>query len=256
MRSRRSTAMSGFAVAPCAIILSSTVQAAVSTSVSLPSTSASKTIMANTMLASPRVPPKADLTRTSRQGRKVPILLKKSFSSDERKFLEPLMRFRRAEKWRHYFLRSQGTGPIGRLLTARPAVRGCICACGVRRKARAHAVIARVSRSATASSRSSRSRPPSTPVHSGSNRAICISSNRARQTCRQNWTRIGLAARVIHASGIEPTTSRETVACASVNSGGGDAGMRRPASMTTVANSDDDILPRFRMVSTKKSGRL
>jgi hypothetical protein len=28
--------------------------------------------------------------------------------------------------------------------------------------------------------------------------------------------------------------------------------MRRPASMTTVANSADDILPRFRMVNTKK----
>jgi hypothetical protein len=28
--------------------------------------------------------------------------------------------------------------------------------------------------------------------------------------------------------------------------------MRRPASMTTAANSADDILPRFRMVYTKK----
>ena len=61
----------------------------------------------------------------------------------------------------------------------------------------------------------------------------------------QNATRIGYAARVNQPSGSEPTTSRQTVACASVNSEGGAEGMHRPASITTVDNSADDILPRF-----------
>ena len=53
---------------------------------------------------------------------------------------------------------SQGRGPCGRLLMARPAVLGCIWACGVKRRARAHAIMARVSRSEAASSLSRRSR--------------------------------------------------------------------------------------------------
>ena len=61
---------------------------------------------------------------------------------------------------------SQGRGPCGRLLMARPAVLGCIWACGVKRRARAHAIMARVSRSEAASSLSRRSRPPSMRVHS------------------------------------------------------------------------------------------
>jgi hypothetical protein len=39
----------------------------------------------------------ADSSRTARQVRKVPILLQKSFWGDERKFLEPLMRFTRGD---------------------------------------------------------------------------------------------------------------------------------------------------------------
>ncbi len=39
---------------------------------------------------------------------------------------------------------SQGREPTGRASMARPATRGCICECGVRRNARAQAIIARV----------------------------------------------------------------------------------------------------------------
>ncbi len=41
----------------------------------------------------PVFPSEADIVRLARHVRKVPILLKKSFRGNERKFLEPLMRF-------------------------------------------------------------------------------------------------------------------------------------------------------------------
>jgi hypothetical protein len=43
------------------------------------------------------VPPKADSSRTSGHVRLVPIVLKKSFLTNERKFLGPLMRFVRGD---------------------------------------------------------------------------------------------------------------------------------------------------------------
>ena len=85
---------------------------------------------------------------------------------------------------RSKFQQSQGRGPLGAASIARPAVRGCICACGVSRSARAQAVIAFVSRSAIASSLSRRGRPPSMLSHSRSNLAISISRRRARQRRR------------------------------------------------------------------------
>ena len=115
---------------------------------------------------------------------------------------------------------SQGRGPCGRLLMARPAVLGCIWACGVKRRARAQAIMARVSRSEAASSLSRRSRPPSVRVHSSSNCAIWISSKRDRQACLQYAIKIGWAARVSQFPGNDPTTSRHTCACASVSSAG------------------------------------
>jgi hypothetical protein len=111
---------------------------------------------------------------------------------------------------------SQGRGPCGRLLMARPAVLGCIWACGVKRRARAQAIMARVSRSEAASSLSRRSRPPSVRVHSSSNCAIWISSKRDRQACLQYAIKIGWAARVSQFPGNDPTTSRHTWTCASV----------------------------------------
>ncbi len=148
--------------------------------------------------------------------------------------------------------RSQGSLPVGAASIARPAERGCICACGVRRRARAVAMTARVSRSAAARSRSRRCKPPSTATHSSSNWLICISSNRARQTCRQWAIRIEKAAREIQRPGRLPTTSRQTAACASVNSDGTGGGRGRPASTTILATSAD-FLPRcFIGLSSKK----
>jgi hypothetical protein len=43
------------------------------------------------------LPLKADIARCSRHVSKVPILLKKSFSADERNVLGPLMRFARGD---------------------------------------------------------------------------------------------------------------------------------------------------------------
>jgi hypothetical protein len=149
---------------------------------------------------------------------------------------------------------SQGRGPCGRLLMARPAVLGCIWACGVKRRARAHAIMARVSRSEAASSLSRRSRPPSARVHSSSNCAIWISSKRDRQACLQYAIKIGWAARVSQFPGNDPTTSRHTWACASVNSDGGAGGVCCDVSTMSVDVSAEDLRPRclIRISSTWK----
>jgi hypothetical protein len=139
---------------------------------------------------------------------------------------------------------SQGRGPCGRLLMARPAVLGCIWACGVKRRARAHAIMARVSRSEAASSLSRGTRPPSVRVHSSSNCAIWISSKRDRQVCLQYAIRIGCAARVSQFPGNDATTSRQTWACASVNSDGGAGGVCRDVSTMSVDISAEDFRPR------------
>ncbi len=139
---------------------------------------------------------------------------------------------------------SQGRGPCGRLLMARPAVLGCIWACGVKRRARAQAIMARVSRSEAASSLSRRSRPPSVRVHSSSNCAIWISSKRDRQACLQYAIKIGWAARVSQFPGNDPTTSRHTCACASVSSAGG---VCRDVSTMSVDVSAEDFRPRCLM---------
>jgi hypothetical protein len=142
---------------------------------------------------------------------------------------------------------SQGRGPCGRLLMARPAVLGCIWACGVKRRARAHAIMARVSRSEAARSLSRRSRPPSVRVHSSSNCAIWISSKRDRQACLQYAIKIGWAARVSQFPGNDPTTSRHTCACASVSSDGGAGGVCRDVSTMSVDVSAEDLRPRCLM---------
>ena len=103
-----------------------------------------------------------------------------------------------------------------------------------------------VSRSAMASSLSSRSKPPGTPVHSVSKCAICASSRRARQTCRQYWTKTGNAPRTIQSERMLDTTSRHTCACASVSSAGGFAGICLPTS-TTTAKPAPDFRPRCRI---------
>jgi hypothetical protein len=148
---------------------------------------------------------------------------------------------------------SQGRRPCGRLLMARPAVLGCICACGVKRRARAQAIIARVSRSEAANSLSSRSRPPSAWVHSSSNCAIWISSKRDRHVCLQYAIKIGWAARVSQFPGNDPTTSRQTWACASVNSNGGAGGVCRDASTMSVDISAEDFRPRCLIVHLPKN---
>jgi hypothetical protein len=54
-------------------------------------------------------PLRTDITKHERYVGKVPILLKKSFSGDERKFLGPLMRFVRGDVRDHTFLRKTTT---------------------------------------------------------------------------------------------------------------------------------------------------
>jgi hypothetical protein len=168
-----------------------------------------------------------------------------SHGTRDRFRIEFLRHSQHLRRWNHQI--SQGRGPCGTLLIARPAVRGCICAWGVRRKARAHAIMARDSRSEAARSLSRRSRPPSMPVHSSSNCAIWISSRRDRQVCLQYAIKIGCAARVSQFPGNDPTTSRHTWACASVNSDGGGGGVCRDVSTMRVDISAEDFRPRCRM---------
>src|SRR5580700_10206527 len=53
----------------------------------------------------------ADSNQTSREVRKVPIVLKKSFLDDERNFLGPLMRFARGDVRGHIVLHKNDHGP-------------------------------------------------------------------------------------------------------------------------------------------------
>jgi hypothetical protein len=57
------------------------------------------------------VPPKADVDRSARDVRFVPILLQKSFWGGERKFLEPLMRFVRDDVRDHIVSSKIDHGP-------------------------------------------------------------------------------------------------------------------------------------------------